>query len=335
MNIEFITYIAAAFVVLLELGLVVLLISRKDNHSSSLYRTIVFFAVAVLLYCILYFYFYFQDVLLQDYSVALPLRLIDYLIDASIFFLWLCLLGRLMERIPGNNDKGIFRWAAAIGILRAAAGMSGACFMDEYYAFRSDTAGTTFIIAQAAITVLTIIVVGLYTLRLMRLDTSSRHRKYAGIVSILLCLWTLIQIIVDSFLYTGRFISAWAEGIPDTTAITVFLIGLSTFVFVFREDFSPLFYAVPGSSSAESSEDSAEPESLMDPLELAAAQHGLTVRELDVLRLVYEGKNNPEIAEALFISRNTVKKHLQSIYEKVGVNSRMELVYIVNLKEKK
>ena len=49
------------------------------------------------------------------------------------------------------------------------------------------------------------------------------------------------------------------------------------------------------------------------------------------MRLVYEGKNNPEIADALFISRNTVKKHLQNIYEKTGVNSRMELVYVINM----
>ena len=57
----------------------------------------------------------------------------------------------------------------------------------------------------------------------------------------------------------------------------------------------------------------------------------LDAGELDVMRLVYEGKNNPEIADALFISRNTVKKHLQNIYEKTGVNSRMELVYVINM----
>ena len=45
---------------------------------------------------------------------------------------------------------------------------------------------------------------------------------------------------------------------------------------------------------------------------------------------MYEGYNNPEIAEELYISRNTVKKHIQSIYEKMGVSNRMELVHLVN-----
>ncbi|MBQ9014791.1 MAG: hypothetical protein IJ109_01600 [Firmicutes bacterium] len=174
----------------------------------------------------------------------------------------------------------------------------------------------------------------------LRVTTSSRRQRYVGFVSVIFCLWDIMQQIVDGGLYTGRFISAWTEGIPDTTAPAVFLMGLATFLFLFREDFSPLFYpdssakagGAPEGKPAQGQPLHDEEAEAPDLLELAAMQHGLTVRELDVLRLVYEGKNNPEIAEALFISRNTVKKHLQNIYEKTGVSSRMELIYIINLK---
>jgi DNA-binding NarL/FixJ family response regulator len=50
--------------------------------------------------------------------------------------------------------------------------------------------------------------------------------------------------------------------------------------------------------------------------------HGLTTRELEVLRLVAAGKNNREIALALVISEHTVARHLQNIYVKLGVPSR-------------
>ena len=50
--------------------------------------------------------------------------------------------------------------------------------------------------------------------------------------------------------------------------------------------------------------------------------HGLTVRELEVLRLVAGGSSNREIAEALVISEHTVARHLQNIYAKLGVSSR-------------
>jgi ATP/maltotriose-dependent transcriptional regulator MalT len=55
----------------------------------------------------------------------------------------------------------------------------------------------------------------------------------------------------------------------------------------------------------------------------AAAQ--LTAREWEVLPLLREGKKNSEIAQCLYISENTVKSLLKSIYKKLGVHGRKEL----------
>jgi len=51
---------------------------------------------------------------------------------------------------------------------------------------------------------------------------------------------------------------------------------------------------------------------------------GLSAREVEVLRLVADGRSNPEIAEALFISRKTVARHLSNIFAKLGASSRTE-----------
>jgi DNA-binding CsgD family transcriptional regulator len=50
--------------------------------------------------------------------------------------------------------------------------------------------------------------------------------------------------------------------------------------------------------------------------------HGLTAREVEVLRLVAGGSSNREVAEALVVSEHTVARHLQNIYAKLGVSSR-------------
>jgi DNA-binding NarL/FixJ family response regulator len=50
----------------------------------------------------------------------------------------------------------------------------------------------------------------------------------------------------------------------------------------------------------------------------------LTEREMDVLRLVVEGKTNQEIALALGISDKTVEKHLEGVFAKLRVASRVE-----------
>ena len=53
---------------------------------------------------------------------------------------------------------------------------------------------------------------------------------------------------------------------------------------------------------------------------------GLTPRELDVLRLLVAGRSNPEIAEALFISRDTARTHVANIFRKLNVRTRAEAV---------
>lgn len=54
---------------------------------------------------------------------------------------------------------------------------------------------------------------------------------------------------------------------------------------------------------------------------------GLTKRERDIALILYEDLSNKEIADQLYISENTVKKHIQHIYSKADVTSRTEFIY--------
>jgi predicted ATPase/DNA-binding CsgD family transcriptional regulator len=62
-----------------------------------------------------------------------------------------------------------------------------------------------------------------------------------------------------------------------------------------------------------------EPEQTVDP---SAYPAGLSAREVEVLKLVAQGLTNAQIAKDLFISPNTVNRHLNSVYRKTGAGSR-------------
>ena len=57
----------------------------------------------------------------------------------------------------------------------------------------------------------------------------------------------------------------------------------------------------------------------------------LTPTEFQVLRIIGQGKSNDEIADAMFISKNTVRSHIKSIYAKLDTHSRLQLaLYTIN-----
>ena len=63
------------------------------------------------------------------------------------------------------------------------------------------------------------------------------------------------------------------------------------------------------------------------------ADWALTPRQRDILELLMQGMSNPEIAQVLGLSPNTVKVHLVLIFRKLGVSSRTEAV-IAGLKRR-
>lgn len=66
---------------------------------------------------------------------------------------------------------------------------------------------------------------------------------------------------------------------------------------------------------------------------LRLEMHGVTPREREVATLLARGLSNPEIAAALVLSPHTVQDHVKSLFEKLDVSSRQELVARVFLDE--
>lgn len=68
----------------------------------------------------------------------------------------------------------------------------------------------------------------------------------------------------------------------------------------------------------------------IDQISMLFEQCQLTPREREVARLAYTGLTNPEIADRLCISQYTVKRHMHSVFEKLGISARIELVHLLS-----
>ncbi len=68
-------------------------------------------------------------------------------------------------------------------------------------------------------------------------------------------------------------------------------------------------------------------------MDKAALQYGLSAREKEIGLLLYEGKNNHEIADKLFLSTNTVKVHASNLYKKLGASNRVQAIKVIRGEE--
>jgi DNA-binding NarL/FixJ family response regulator len=69
-----------------------------------------------------------------------------------------------------------------------------------------------------------------------------------------------------------------------------------------------------------------EPAKSTDIAPIIIEAYGLAPRERDVVRALARGLSTPDIAAELFLSAHTVRYYIKSVFEKVGVSSRGELV---------
>lgn len=70
----------------------------------------------------------------------------------------------------------------------------------------------------------------------------------------------------------------------------------------------------------------AEGENGLAPTDESLSRYNITSREGEIIELIITGCSNREIADTLYISPSTVRNHIYSIYQKLNINSRLQLV---------
>lgn len=324
-NLVFFEYLASVFSGLM--GCVFLaVIAVKGSGRDWKYRYAFLFMAASLLYRFLYFLFYYREIVLGEMEFPLPYRVLDYIISCSIAFFWILLLEHLGD---GEKKKtGAVPAAAALTITRTVAScVMAICFMDGYYYIGNQpVARALSVIGTGSMLLMTILILDCCR-KAARASSLSAVKIYIIFVSAALILAEIPQEGASYMLYFENLgASAWSLETFDPTGPLFLLINLATLLYIFQAFVSKAFVNTENSRLYESQERK-RPEDLLD---LAAEYYKLTKREREVAGLVYEGLSNPDIVDKLCISRNTVKQHVQNIYGKLGVSTRIELIHLIN-----
>ncbi len=126
--------------------------------------------------------------------------------------------------------------------------------------------------------------------------------------------------IVAAMVAAGEFDAA-------TTTVLMFALALvGTFCLELRDQDTKWIFAELSGERASAPEDH---RSIDERCDAVGAAHGLTPRELEVMKMLCKGRTKSYIAETLYLTENTVRSHSKHLYTKLDVHSKQELMDLV------
>ena len=324
-TILFFMYIFAGFAGVLAILLVALLIRYRSSGNKRLLSAIRNFMICTALIDFLYFYYDYDMLVNDSYTVSSLLRVADMCLFIGQVYFW-----SVYMREKSMLKEGACRAKDAVSLVCVAvcivfAVIGYGFLMSDYYTTQPGVNRYMAVSIEIALSVL-LTFINLWYLKTALCEVVQRKcRRYITCISIFLVIngtWNGILVIG---MLTGR-LDVFIETVIDPTPIFIFAINVVTILLILSEDFTSIFKT---DGSADSHEDD-----ITKAMDHIAEIHFLTEREREVMELAYKKMTNPEIADALCISKYTVKNHMHNIFEKLDVSTRAELSAIIDDKKR-
>lgn len=319
-----IQYTLTAISGIVALALIVIQ-GREKLKTKEACRNVLFFVLNTTAISMIMFIMYGFEVMLDHYSVAAVFRVLDYSVYALLLFSWMSLLQALYKDANADANRRLILF----GKLFALAGMLvfafiAVFFMNETYHIVDDAGGNFYHVSEVVFSVVGSLLIALAAFRPSGC-MPQLLKRYIMLTSVFLILYLLVQIPLASDIGIAE-IASWMDysSFMDISGWALLAINIAACWFIYVKDFQGPYTVAGGTGGMEGD--------LAAAITEVAGAYKLTHRESEIAGLVYEGKSNAEISEALYISISTVKTHMRNIFAKTDVSSRLELMHIINSK---
>jgi DNA-binding CsgD family transcriptional regulator len=317
-------YISSGFIGLAGIIILRILIKNKNAGNIILHKTATKFVLSSMAIGIIYFFSSFQTVILYDFERNAIMRILDIVGFIAVAFYWI----RLMIIISGSDFSKMQRsFHIIIAILLCASVIIYGFFADSSYYVPNDNARICAYIIEIILNLYAFGVIWIVLKRGLFLLINSQDRRFICLNSFLIIAITLSNSTTALALFGGYItLASWNVDFIDPTAILLVMINLVTLLYMYEKDFSAMYVA---KESVDTTDNTIE-----YIINIMAEKHMLTAREREVMLMAYNGYTNPDIADSLFLSKYTVKNHMHSIFEKLNVSSRIELIHLINMQNR-
>lgn len=321
-NALIITYTIMCFVSLQAVTLILMIIRHNDSGNTKLLKATRDFVIVSVVLGLFYYITYYREMVLSLFEADVFSRGLDAIIFYAMGYSWV----KLVDAISQSNNPKLSWWRRHTNGVFLVLMLLSACayifLLDENYRTDQPWAEVAVIVSEVCLGIAVVVFTLAYVLLGYRDLPDRLSCAYVVIISIFVNFNNLWNNTVVIFVFIkATTLNLVFSNLYGATSVLLLVINLLTILYIYKKDFSPFFFGAKDPPPKTLSEE--------EVLDLVAETHRLTERERDVLVLAYHGLTNPDIAEKLFISRHTVKRHMHNIFEKLDVSTRAEMMHLI------
>ena len=323
-NALFFVYILASFAGLLSVIMAALLIRYWSNGNRKMLGALLGFEVCTVVIAIMYFVYYFMNISEDTYHSNPLIRVLDVWMYIGQAVMW-AVYAREKSRITVIKSRRL-KAVIVAALLIASAILYGVIMEGYYYVGRCVIPA---VIVEITVDVVAVCIIMIYTYKALQQIVLKKIRFLMISIALITMLNSLWNLVLSLALMDGRDLVTDMPN-ADLTPVMLLLISVLILILLTSEDFSSLFAKTEAPASMAETASEKSPLDTEMKLNIIAVEHMLTEREREVLVCAYNGLTNPQIAAQLNISQSTVKRHMHNVFEKIDVESRIELIHMVN-----
>lgn len=311
MHFSFFFYI---FSIMIGISTITIVTSVYFKSKIKYLRCYVLFLWLFLLYVLFNF---FRTYILLMFETADTLFLLVTFLPHFVFVTSFCITAILMIHELTETPLSVFEIVYCTVIILSSAGLllvPGLIYQNPeriYSWYFKDMSNTPVILIFTILLLISVIICVYYYPRI----------KFVLMKKLLISYFytSLIMFLGGNFVYTVFFKNPSTPRIFNLTFDMAFVFVVFFDVFMLINFFVFLHQLFSKNNIPETS-----------LLDLFSLDYNISRREKDVLTMVIHGMSNQEIAESLFLSKKTVETHLSSIYKKINIGKRDDLILLFN-----
>ena len=308
--------IITIFMIILMTGVAIVSIMLDKTKPGDISRCFRNFSVFMMLHMIFAFLFYYFESNFADAAFLKILGIVSDFVYFGYVAAWLNIIASLLAATSHRRNSYIYKINRAVFVFAI-------CMETVIILFGKQTRGGVVIesgILRNAVSLANILfaaavisVAIAFMTSMIRIKKRGMERSGGIFFSVMMILY-MMWVIVYDFTYVNEIESKFLqEMVIDPILMICSVLDIGVLIFFFRK--------FPFERTTEELLKSRD-----ELVERFAERNGFTEREKEVLACVCNGANNSEIAKELFISENTVKRHMNNIFRKARARNRYELI---------